>query len=215
MSYEKYVQELDRTGVSCVIGIDEVGVGAWAGPVWVSGVLLGRDVVIPGVKDSKQLSPEQRCALRKDILKYECMSKMFTSAEIDVFGIKSCIHMAVHSIAATLSRFMPREEFLVVFDGDQLPRDLWMAAPFSHVQMQAIALPKADTFVPAVSSASILAKVNRDYAMTQEPDPGYGFADHKGYGTKQHREALERLGPSDIHRFSYKPVAESYRSHNS
>ena len=215
MTYDRYWKELTYTQARCVIGIDEVGVGAWAGPVTVGGVLLGVDTVIPGVKDSKQLSHEQRCELRREIIKYECMCKSFEPEEIDVLGIQTCIDLAVRIIAGRLSKFMPRGHVLVVFDGDRLPRDLNFAAPHSDISMQAIALPKADTFVPAVSAASIIAKVNRDHAMTIEPDPGYGFADHKGYGTKQHREALDRLGPSDFHRFSYKPVAESYRAHNS
>ena len=198
---EEYM--LSGAGHTHVAGLDEAGRGAWAGPVCAAAVVLplGRaDLpnLLTGVRDSKQMTSTQREALFPTILKVaEAVGVGWASpAEVDKVGI----------LPAT------RRAFTRAVDGLDGRVD---ALLLDHVRLPNLAIPqrafpKADIRCLSVAAASIIAKVTRDRLMVKlEQDfPGYGLASHKGYGTRQHRDALEQMGPLSIHRLSWRPLRE-------
>jgi ribonuclease HII len=192
---------LREAGHARVAGVDEAGRGAWAGPVCAAALILPLDRVelpdlLAGVRDSKLLSPRQREALLPRILETaEAVGVGWASAaEVDATGIVAATRLAMARAVASLDG---RADALLV-DYVWLP----------DLDLPQRALPKADTRCLSVAAASIVAKVERDRLMVAlDLDfPGYGFARHKGYGTRAHREALERLGPSPLHRMSWEPM---------
>lgn len=181
-----------------VAGVDEVGRGPLAGPVVAAAVILDPDNPIEGLADSKKLTEKRRELLSVEI-KQKALSWSISRAEveeIDQINILQASLLAMKRSVESLSHFPE----LALIDGNHCP-DLSCA-------MEAII--KGDSKEPAISAASILAKVARDNEMKamEEIYPGYGFAKHKGYPTKQHREALIKLGITDIHRKSYAPVQQ-------
>lgn len=180
-----------------IAGVDEVGRGPLAGPVVAAAVILDPARPIAGLADSKTLSP-----LRREQLATEIRAKALAwalgraeVAEIDRLNILQASLLAMQRAIAALS-IVP-EQALV--DGNRCPL---LACPCR-------AIVKGDATVPAISAASILAKVARDAEMGElhERYPRYGFAQHKGYPTAAHRDALRRFGPCPEHRRSFAPVA--------
>jgi ribonuclease HII len=179
-----------------IAGVDEVGRGPLAGPVLAAAVVLHPDRPIDGLADSKTLS-----ARRREFLAGEIRSRALAWAlgradadEIDALNILRASLLAMARAVTALSQ--PPDEVLV--DGVHLPE---LACP-------ARAIVGGDAAVPAISAASILAKVARDAEM-QALDavyPHYGFGRHKGYPTPQHVAALQQLGPCPAHRRSFAPV---------
>ena len=180
-----------------VAGVDEAGRGPLAGDVVAAAVILDPRRPIVGIGDSKKLSERQRETLFQQI----CSDSLAWAigranvAEIDELNILHASMLAMHRAVAALQ---PQPDRVLV-DGNRLPR--W--------QYSSDAIVKGDAKVAAIGAASILAKVTRDREMQvlHQRYPGYGFAAHKGYPTKSHREALQRLGPCPQHRRSFKPVA--------
>ena len=194
---------LYSAGYTRVAGLDEVGRGAWAGPVCAAAVVLPLNrpdlpELLAGVRDSKQLSPAQRERLLPLILDAADAVGVgwATPAEVDERGIVPATRQAM---ARAVKELDGRADALLV-DYVRLP----------DLDLPQRALPKADARCLSVAAASIVAKVTRDRLMValEQDYPGYGFARHKGYGTRQHREALARLGPSPIHRKSWRPVRD-------
>jgi len=192
---------LCAAGYRRVAGVDEAGRGAWAGPVCAAAVVLPLDRadllrVLEGVCDSKQLSPARREALLPVIQQVaEAIGIGWAEpAEVDGLGIAAATRRAM---ARAVEGLNGRADALLI-DYVRLP----------EVSLPQHSLPKADVRCLSVAAASIVAKVSRDRLMVAlDGDlPGYGFACHKGYGTRAHRQALERLGPSPIHRMSWKPI---------
>lgn len=183
-----------------VIGVDEVGFGAWAGPLVVGGVVFPKGWDHPLCRDSKSLSHRARQEFMP-VLKNNCLGAIVVSMEaagVDVLGAGEALALLTAYAVDALAAVHPKA--LVVLDG---------AEPiFRHPRNDTIWLPKADALVPAVSAASILAKTTRDDGMVtyDECFPGYGFASNKGYHSAAHVEGLEKLGPSLIHRLSYSPL---------
>jgi ribonuclease HII len=180
---------------SIIAGVDEVGRGPLAGDVVAAAVILG-DLPPAGLTDSKALSPGQRERLAETI-RSEAVSWSLgraTVAEIDDLNILQASLLAMRRAVEALSV----QPSLVLVDGNRLPR--W--------SYEARAIVKGDLIEPAISAASIVAKVTRDSEMVSldEQYPGYGFAAHKGYPTKAHLAALASLGVSPIHRRSFGPV---------
>lgn len=181
-----------------VAGVDEVGRGPLAGPVVAAAVILDPDNPIEGLADSKKLTEKRREALSAEI-KQKALSWAISRAEveeIDDINILQASLLAMKRSVETLSHYPE----LALIDGNHCPK--------LDCAMEAII--KGDSKEPAISAASILAKVARDNEMKdmEEIYPGYGFAKHKGYPTKQHREAIIKLGITDIHRKSYAPVQQ-------
>jgi len=194
---------LRTAGYTRVAGLDEAGRGAWAGPVYAAAVVLPLDRTdlldsLAGVRDSKQLRPLQREALLPAIQAVaEAVGVGWAGpAEVDELGIAVATQRAMCRAVAGLNGQVDA----LLIDYVRLP-DLGLPQR---------AFPKADVRCLSVAAASIVAKVTRDRLMVSlERDfPGYGLAQHKGYGTRQHREALARLGPSPIHRMSWRPLRE-------
>ena len=183
------------SGGSIVAGVDEVGRGPLAGDVVAAAVILG-DSSPAGLTDSKALSPRQRERLAETI-RSEAVSWSLgraTVAEIDELNILQASLLAMRRAVEGLSV----QPSLVLVNGNHLPR--W--------SYEARAIVKGDLIEPAISAASIVAKVTRDSEMVILDDqyPGYGFATHKGYPTKAHLAALASLGVSPVHRRSFGPV---------
>jgi ribonuclease HII len=182
-------------------GVDEAGRGPLAGPVVAAAVILDELNPIVGLNDSKQLTAKRRERLFDEIrARALCFSIAEASVqEIDQLNILQATMLAMKRAVETL-RLPPK---LVLVDGNRLPT----------LTMRAEAIVKGDALVPAISAASILAKVYRDRLCQtmHERYPLYGFDQHKGYGTAQHLEALQTHGPADCHRMTFAPVARSMR----
>jgi ribonuclease HII len=179
-----------------VAGVDEAGRGPLAGPVVAGAVILDPDNPIAGLQDSKRLT-----ARRRDVLYAEIEERALAWAvghadveEIDRINILQATLLAMQRAVAALQ---PAAAHALI-DGNRCPE---LACP-------AQAIVKGDSRVAAISAASIMAKVTRDREMLllDIRYPGYGFAQHKGYPSKAHIQALENLGVSPVHRRSYAPV---------
>lgn len=182
--------------VRMVAGVDEVGRGPLAGDVVAAAVVLDVARPIIGLADSKKLTEKQREKLFVEIReKAVCFAvARATVAEIDQLNILQASLLAMKRAVESL-RIRPDH---VLVDGNRLPR--WSYSSEAIIQ--------GDATVAAISAASILAKVTRDREMTELDAlyPGYGLIDHKGYPTRFHLDALQRLGPSPLHRRSFGPV---------
>ncbi len=206
-------QEQSRAGSRLVIGVDEVGRGPLAGPVVAAAVsyrdshfgipeALTKEFLL--IRDSKKLSEKQREALFAIIEEYFDVGMGIISAEtIDRVNILEATFLAMKAAISDLKRTVSSENlrqacFLV--DGNQLIPN------FSGEQ---VAVVGGDGLSKSIAAASILAKVTRDRLIAEYDTlyPVYGFAQHKGYGTKMHLDALRRSGPCPIHRRSFRPVA--------
>jgi ribonuclease HII len=184
-----------------VAGVDEAGRGPLAGPVVAAAVILDDLHPIKGLADSKKLTALRRDKLYDEIrAKALCCSVAQASVEeIDRLNILQATLLAMRRAVEGL-RLKPHK---VLVDGNRLP----------VIDIVAEAIVKGDALVPAISAASILAKVTRDRwcAELDAQYPQYGFAGHKGYGTAEHMAALRAHGPCPEHRRSFAPVRESVR----
>lgn len=194
-------------GYAVLCGVDEAGAGPLAGPVYAAAVILPQELEIPGLNDSKKLTEKKREALYGLITaQAEGWSVAFaTAAEIDGLDILNARMLAMQRAVDGL----PVKPDLALIDGSR-----------DHGSRIAITAPHAtlvggDGKSASIAAASILAKVSRDRWVSQELDalyPQYGFARHKGYGTKLHYEALDRYGPCPAHRRSFLKKWEAGRT---
>ena len=179
-----------------IAGVDEVGRGPLAGAVVTAAVILNHPIA--GLDDSKKLTAAKRKILSIQI-REEALAYAYGRAEVEEIDSLNIHHATLLAMkrAVEALHIQPHE---VLIDGVHLPK----------LSMPSKAIVKGDSLIPAISAASILAKVLRDEEMEQMDliYPGYGFASHKGYPTEFHRKALIKLGPCPIHRRSYAPVAE-------
>jgi ribonuclease HII len=178
-----------------MIGIDEVGRGCWAGPLVAGAVILGEPIV--GLKDSKKLSKKQREKLAIEIKLQAAAIGLgwVRPAELDEIGLTAAVRLAMRRALDQIE--VEYDE--IIIDGN---------LNFFPDNPKAKAVIKADDSVPAVSAASIVAKVARDNYMAEitAKYPEYGFEKHVGYGTALHLERLKLHGVSDLHRLSFKPI---------
>ena len=198
---------VDESTDDWVIGSDEVGYGCLAGPLTVCAAMTHRTWSAPGVGDSKKLTEVQReRAFEKWSPKVLHQLVWVTPEQIDHYGVWQALIQA-HKVAILRLLEKAQGSTLVVVDGFK-DGDPGIGIP------NVVYLPKADTLVPAVSIASIIAKVSRDRYMVEQDRvyPGYDLASCKGYGTPRHQAGLDRLGPCAIHRKSYTPVAKAVGS---
>lgn len=180
-----------------IAGIDEAGRGPLAGPVIAAAVILNPNKPIPGLNDSKKLSEKQRENLFA-IIQEEALAWAVGRAEsdeIDKVNILQATFLAMQRAFSGL-KITP---CIALIDGNQAPK----------LSCTIKTIVGGDALEPAISAASILAKVTRDREMMQldKQFPNYGFAKHKGYPTAAHIKALQQFGPCEIHRRSYAPVA--------
>lgn len=184
-----------------VCGVDEAGRGPLAGPVVAAAVILNPDSIPDGLNDSKALSTKRRELILNDLYQRDDIIigiGLSEPEEIDRLNILHASMVAMRRAVMALS-LQPK---LALIDGNRLP---------AHLPCPAEALVKGDARSLSIAAASIIAKVTRDNLMVEAERryPGYGLAGHKGYPTKAHKEALIKLGPSPIHRRSFKPVADA------
>ncbi len=185
-----------------VAGLDEAGRGAWAGPVVAAAVILPPDPdllaeALAGVDDSKRLSSAARDRLYDRIRAVAATAVGVVSPEvIDEIGILNATYRAMQAALAALPQ---QPDALLI---DYIPR------PLGDWPQQR--LVRGEQASLSIAAASIIAKVHRDRLMAalDAQYPGYGFARHKGYGTRQHRRALDALGPCAIHRQSWAPIRQ-------
>jgi ribonuclease HII len=195
-----YVTERDRraTGFDVIAGVDEAGVAPLAGPVVAGAVILPDDVDLPGLDDSKRLDSRERAVLYERICRVAVAvcTGIAAVGEIDRFNILQATRLAHRRAIAGLG-IRPH---LVMLDG-RIPADVPVAQ---------LVIIDGDATCASIAAASIIAKVTRDRMMAELGDryPGYGFAEHKGYSTKAHREAIARLGLTPIHRRSFVHVKQ-------
>ncbi|AAU27455.1 TPA: ribonuclease HII [Legionella pneumophila] len=177
-------------------GVDEVGRGPLAGAVVTAAVILKKP--IDGLTDSKKLSPKQRNLLAIRI-KEEALAFAYGRAEVEEIDQLNIHHATLLAMRRAVEA-LPIQPDNVFVDGAFTPQ----------LNIPCKAIVQGDSLIPEISAASILAKVLRDEEMValDKIYPGYGFAEHKGYATPVHKEALMRLGPCKIHRRSYSPVAD-------
>jgi len=198
------VPAIDESTAEWCIGSDEVGYGAWAGPLIVCAVAVKRTWSDKSVGDSKKLSPTKRRRAYERWTMVTPVAHHLVTAEpgrIDELGVWQAL-LAAHRKAIEGVRQKVSGTALIVIDGFKDGADP-IGVP------GAVSLPRADDLVPAVSLASIIAKVTRDELMVREArnHPGYGFSRNMGYGTPEHQDGLKRLGPCPLHRRSYAPIS--------
>lgn len=192
-------------------GVDEAGRGPLAGPVVAAAVVLRDDQVLPGVTDSKKLSPAKREALF-DVICEQSVAWCIASAsvaEIDELNILHATMLAMSRALIGLDIQPPRLHRIRI-DGNRCPE---LPAVQGAIAETVVG---GDALCPAIGAASILAKVTRDRTMLEMDAryPGYGFAAHKGYPTKVHVTALYELGVTPEHRMSFRPVREAAGVHS-
>ncbi len=195
----RYERKLWRDGLLAVAGVDEAGVGPMAGPVVAAAVIFEPNTFIKGVNDSKQLRPEEREAYFAKIQQHALAIGVGVASqqEIDKLNIFWATMLASRRAVESLLRKPDH----VLVDGRLIP-DL----PVPQTRIVG-----GDRKSFCIAAASIIAKVTRDRMMISYDAqfPGYGFAQHKGYCTREHLAVLQRLGPSPLHRLSFAPVWEA------
>ncbi len=183
-----------------IAGVDEAGRGPLAGPVVAGAVILNNRSAIEGLRDSKKLTPRQRSELLLEIRQHSLAWSVAwaDAAEIDSLNILEATLLAMRRAILGL----PVKPHYVQIDGNRLP-ELTFGA--EHIEGEAII--GGDATHAAISAASIVAKVCRDQIMVEMDRiyPNYGFARHKGYPTADHRERIDRFGPCQQHRRSFRP----------
>jgi ribonuclease HII len=198
-----YEQRAWAQGYRTVFGLDEAGRGTWAGPVYAGAVCLPPDTpalltMLKGVRDSKLMSRRQRESLVDTIQQVALAWGVgsASSAEIDSVGIVAACHLAMQR---SLEQAETPADYLLI-DGFK-----WGANPLPQTH-----IVKGDRFCLSIAAASVLAKVTRDSYMLEldAQFPEYGMAQHKGYGTPQHKAALLKHGVSHIHRTTFRPMRE-------
>ncbi|MBA3957902.1 MAG: ribonuclease HII [Parachlamydiaceae bacterium] len=190
-----YEEAARLQGYSLIAGVDEAGRGPLAGPVVAAACIIPQGIFLAGIDDSKKLSPVQRCEFYEQIM---------SDSRIHV-GVGIVSHQEIDQInilQATIKAMLQAIQALVMSPDCLLVDGLKLEHPTIPSQK----IIKGDSLSHSIAAASVIAKETRDRLMVEEDKkwPQYGFKQHKGYGTPAHVEALKRLGPSPIHRLSFK-----------
>ncbi len=191
-------EEFRNKGYSLVAGVDEAGRGPLAGPVFAAAVILPRDCGLPLLLDSKKFTPARREALFHRILSV-AVSWHVARVENPVIDEINILQATMRAMVQAVKNLAPTPEFVLV-DGNRSP----------FIQTHSRAVKKGDQLSQSIGAASILAKVLRDRVMVEyhRSWPCYGFDRHKGYGTREHLDAIIRHGPCPIHRKTFRGVRE-------
>jgi ribonuclease HII len=197
--YANLENMLCERGFKTICGVDEAGRGPLAGPVVAAAVILPRDVEIVGLDDSKKLSPAKRDAVFEQIVQLglPCAVGIVDHKTIDTVNI---LRASLYAMRKAIHELNPAPDVVLVDGNVSVP----------NLTQPQFTIVGGDRRCRAISAASVVAKVTRDRIMDryQELYPGFSFATHKGYPTADHMEELRRLGPCDIHRRTFRPVAE-------
>lgn len=203
MNNYQFEQKFYDEGKMYIAGTDEVGRGPLAGPVVATAVIMPKGYYLEGVTDSKKLSEKKRKELKREIEKnaLSIVTVFVSEEEIDKINIYEASRLAMTRAIAGLS---PKPDIVL---SDAMPL---------HIDIENLPIIKGDQLSFTIGCASIVAKVIRDEYMDllDKKYPGYGFAKHKGYPTKAHLEALDKLGVLPIHRITYGPVARKLEKEN-
>lgn len=180
-------------GFRSVCGVDEAGRGPLAGPVCAAAVILPENTIIDGVNDSKKLSEKKREQLF-EVIKARSLSYSVAWASIEEIESINILNAAMLAMKRAVEDLSIKADFALI-DGNKVP----------DLDIPAFPVVKGDSLSMSIACASILAKVSRDRLMYKydEKYPEYGFAKHKGYGTKLHTQVLREIGPCEIHRPSF------------
>jgi ribonuclease HII len=191
-------QQLRESGYSLIAGVDEAGRGPLAGPVFAAAIILPPSNGLPDTMDSKKLSPTRREALYDQIISV-AVAWHVSSIENQIIDRINILQATLKAMVEAVRNLSDTPEMILV-DGSHTP----------FVDSHSRALKKGDGISQSIGAASVLAKVLRDRAMAQyhEEYPQYGFARHKGYGTREHLDAIALHGPCPIHRRSFARVKE-------
>jgi ribonuclease HII len=194
----KYEKLARAQGASLIAGVDEVGRGALFGPVVAAAVILPPDTRIRGLRDSKQLLPEDRERLAK-IVESRAIALAIEEVDAETIDRVNIYQASRMAMTAAVMRLVPQPDHLLI---DALRLDV------PHAQTSII---YGDSLSISIAAASVVAKVYRDRRICEldAQYPGYGLASHKGYATPEHRAALRSLGPCPLHRKSFAPVAQT------
>ena len=192
---ELYAEEraLHAEGISLVCGVDEAGRGPLAGPVCAAAVILPEGCALPGLDDSKKLTEKKREALF-DLIRERALSFGIAFASVEEIEEMNILSAALLAMDRAISQLEPQPD-LALIDGNTT----------RGIHVPARSIVGGDGRCACIAAASVLAKVTRDRLMKRlgEEYPAYGFEKHKGYGTRAHYEALEKYGPSPVHRMSF------------
>ncbi|MDJ0652060.1 MAG: ribonuclease HII [Simkaniaceae bacterium] len=197
MSQTVYEEQAYFEGHRLIAGVDEAGRGPLAGPVVAAACILPRSLHIEGIDDSKKLKAKQREKLYHVLITHPAIVYgigVIENALIDKINI---LRASLQAMALAVKKLSKEPDYLLI-DGNHLPP--------THIASKAVI--KGDSHSVSIGAASIIAKHKRDLLMIEyhKKYPNYGFAQHKGYGTKVHVEALKLHGPCPIHRTSFEPV---------
>ena len=199
MSMDVFERACQRNGYKQIAGIDEAGRGALAGPVIAAAVILPINCGIKGLQDSKQLTPKQRDLLHDEIYRV-AVSVGIGSVDNRVVDSVNVLEATLLAMRQAIENLKPQPDYLLI-DGINFPA----------TDIQGEAIKKGDSRSYSIAAASIIAKTTRDRLMIAlDPTyPNYGFSQHKGYPTSQHRQAIAQFGASDIHRHTFKLLSDN------
>jgi len=197
----EYENKARSRGYKCIAGVDEAGRGPLAGAVYAAAVVFDEGVYIDGVNDSKKLTEKKRELLFDEIIA-KAKSYCIFSVDEKVIDEINILNATYRAFEGAVSGLNPPCDFALI-DGNRAGK---MSVPFETVV-------KGDSLSFSIAAASILAKVSRDRYIIEADKlyPEYGFAKHKGYGTKEHLEAIRKYGPCPIHRLTFGGVREHVR----
>ena len=192
----RYERLWRQKGIERICGVDEAGRGPLAGPVAVAAVILPSDCLIIGINDSKKLSPLQRDRLYEEVQRQALAISLVwvKPEEIDQYNIYQA---TVRGMERAVRQLQPAPQAILAD-----------AVDLKRLDIPCQALIHGDALSASIAAASIVAKVERDRLMAKldEQYPGYSLREHKGYGTAEHMAALQKLGPSPIHRKTFEPI---------
>ncbi len=193
-----FERDCQRNGYRQIAGIDEAGRGALAGPVIAAAVILPINCSIEGLKDSKQLTPKQRDRLSDEIYSV-AVSVAIGSVDNHLVDELNVLEATLLAMRQAIEKLTLQPDYLLV-DGINFP----------VTDIQGEAIKKGDSRSYSIAAASIIAKTTRDRRMIalDRTYPDYGFSQHKGYPTSQHRQAIAQFGASDIHRHTFKLLSD-------
>ena len=193
MDWLKYENEALSKGYNNICGVDEAGRGPLAGPVCAAAVILPKGEIIEGVNDSKKLTEKKREALY-DVIKEKAVAYSIAFASVEEIEEMNILNATMLAMKRAVDGLDIPADYAMI-DGNKIP----------NLNIPAEYVIKGDANSMSIAAASILAKVTRDRlcADYEKEYPQYGFAKHKGYGTKLHREMILKYGPCNIHRMSF------------